>query len=171
MLTIGLIACSNSESAGSSSDSGDEELSDKLYFFNWGENIDPQILKDFKEEFGVEVVYDTFASNQEMLTKISSGVATYDVIVPTDYFIEEMNKEGHLAELNMDNIPNFKYIAEELRDPSFDPGNKVSIPYLYGSSGIAYNKEEIGNLTSWEELWNPEYKGRVATLTSAQAIY
>lgn len=166
VLMLGLMACSSK-----SQETKDGELADKLYFFNWGENIDPEILDDFKEEFGVEVVYDTFASNQEMLTKMKSGVVTYDLIVPTDYFIEEMRKEDLLAELNMDNIPNFKYIAEELRDPSFDPGNKVSIPYLYGSTGLAYNKAKVGEITSWEELWNPEYKGRVSVHTSAQAIY
>lgn len=140
---------------------GEQELSDELYFFNWGENIDPEILKDFEKEFGVKVVYDTYSSNQEMITKLSSGTVSYDIAVPTDYFVEQMIQEGMLQKLDMKNIPNFKNIEEVLQDPSFDPGNKYSVPYLYGSIGIAYNKEKVETPESWEALWNPEYKGHV----------
>lgn len=156
-----LAACNDLNTAGTDSESGDSELADKLYFFNWGENMNQKILDDFEEEFGVQVVYDTFASNQEMLTKLNSGTVNYDLIIPTDYFLEKMIEEGQVLELDMDNIPNFENIEEVFHDRAYDPGNKYSVPYLYGSIGMAYNKEEVGTLTSYADLWNPEFKGHV----------
>ncbi|MYL40623.1 polyamine ABC transporter substrate-binding protein [Virgibacillus salexigens] len=160
-----LTACSDSNDdttkAKQNNSSGEQALSEELYFFNWGENIDPEILKDFEKEYGVKVVYDTYSSNQEMITKLSSGTVAYDIVVPTDYFVQQMIQEGMLQELNLENIPNLENIEEEFRDPSFDPGNKYSVPYLYGSIGIVYNKEKVETPTSWDDLWNPKYKNHV----------
>lgn len=156
-----LVACNQDSADTSESASGDNELSDKLYFFNWGENMNQQILDDFEKEFGVEVVYDTFASNQEMLTKLNSGTVKYDIIIPTDYFLEKMIEEGQLQELNMENIPNFKNIEETFQERSYDPGNKYSVPYLYGSIGVAYNKAKAGDIKGYADMWNPDFAGYV----------
>ncbi|EZH65499.1 hypothetical protein DH09_17905 [Bacillaceae bacterium JMAK1] len=157
-----LSACGNGGSSDSDVAGGEQELADELYFFNWGHNIDEQILADFEEEFGVEVIYDTYASNEEMLTQINSGAISYDIIIPTDYFIDRMIQMDLLAELNMENIPNFENIAEEFQDLEFDPENRYSVPYLYGSTGLAYNTEVFEEPpTSWEVLWDPEYAGKV----------
>lgn len=163
LLVTALTACndSNKSEGDSASASGDGELADKLYFFNWGENMNQAILDGFEKEFGVEVVYDTFASNQEMLTKLNSGTVNYDIIVPTDYFLEKMAQENQLLELDMDNIPNFENIEEIFHDRAYDPGNKYSVPYLYGSIGMAYNKAKTGPLTGYADMWNPEFEGHV----------
>ncbi|WP_240375913.1 ABC transporter substrate-binding protein [Bacillus piscicola] len=164
-LLIFLAACGGANESATTAEeennTNQQELADELYFFNWGENIDPEILEDFEKEYGVKVVYDTYSANQEMITKLSSGTVSYDIVVPTDYFVQQMIEEGMLQELNMENIPNFENIEGEFQDPSFDPENKYSVPYLYGSIGIAYNKEKIDKPDSWDSLWNPEYKDHV----------
>lgn len=96
-----------------------------------------------------------------MLTKLKSGAVDYDLVVPTDYIVERMIKQNMLLELDMNNIPNFKNITETFHQRSFDPGNKYSVPYFYGSIGLAYNKEKVKDPKGWKDLWNPEYKGHV----------
>ncbi|GGB40760.1 extracellular solute-binding protein [Virgibacillus dakarensis] len=162
VLLIGLSACGSADDA--TADSGDEELADELYFFNWGGYGDEAIIKDFEEKYGVKVIYDTFSSNQEMLTKLNKANVPYDIVVPTDYIVERMIKQGLLAELDMDNIPNFKNIEEKFQKPEYDPGTdgkKYSVPYMYGTEGIAYNETKVEKPTSYEDLWNPKYKGHV----------
>lgn len=170
MLLVIFSACGADESEETTVDDS-EELSDQLFFFNWGHNIDPDILEDFEEEFGVEVVYDTFSSNEEMLTKMGSGVASYDIVIPTDYYIEKMIAEDLLHELNMDNIPNFENIQADLQDPEFDPGNKYTVPYLYGSTGIAYNTKKMDTPTSWNDMWDSEFYGHTALQTSSRSVF
>lgn len=169
-MIIGIFtACSGSNDDDAQSDD-EGELADQLYFFNWGANIDPKILEDFEEEYGVEVIYDTFASNEEMLTKLTSGTANYDIVVPTDYYIERMVSEDLLHELDMDNIPNFDNIQEDLKSPAFDENNQYTVPYLYGSTGIAYNKEKIDTPTSWEVLWDSKYENKVVLQPNARQV-
>jgi spermidine/putrescine transport system substrate-binding protein len=153
-----LAACNSEES---SKGGGDSELSDKLYFFNWGEYMPQEVLDNFEKEFGVEVVYSTYSSNQEMLTKLNSGSVNYDIVVPTDYIVGRMIKEDMLLELNMDNIPNFKNIQQVFQEREYDPGNKYSVPYLYGSTGIAYNKTKVDGVPNYKDLWDPKYSGHV----------
>lgn len=165
-----LIACSGGGSDdtanddATSSDNGEatEELADELYVFNWADYIPQEVLDKFTEETGVKIIYDTFSSNQEMLTKLKSGTVKYDVIFPTDYFLELLAEEELLLELDLDNIPNFANIDDDLKDQSFDPGNKYSIPFMYGSIGIAYNTKYVEKPTSWKDFWNPEYSGKVS---------
>lgn len=164
LVVLGLIACSEGTSKKVSSegeDGQDQELADKLYVFNWAGYIPQEVLDEFEEEYDVELVYDTFSANQEMLTKIKSGAVKYDVVFPTDYFLKDMGENDLLQEINLDNIPNFENIEEDLKDQDFDPGNKYSVPFMYGSIGLAYNKEKVEEPSSWEDLWNPEYKGHV----------
>lgn len=154
-----LAACGSDENAGGSN--GDEELADKLYLFNWGEYMPQSVIDDFQKEFDVEIVYSTYSSNQEMLTKLNSGTVNYDIVVPTDYIVGRMIKDDMLLEINMDNIPNFENIQSVFQERDYDPGNKYSIPYLYGSTGIAYNKTKIDGTPKYADLWNEEYAGHV----------
>src|SRR5690625_2900714 len=141
-ILIIVVACSNSQTS-SNEDSktngnsdpgsnGNDEMSDELIIFNWSEYMPDEIISDFEEEFGVKVVYTTFSSNQEMLSKIKSGTVPYDIAVPSDFYVEVMAQEGLLLEIDLDNIPNFENIADEWKDLEYDPGNKYSVPYLYG---------------------------------------
>ncbi|VEF49325.1 family 1 extracellular solute-binding protein [Bacillus freudenreichii] len=174
VLLLVLAACGNSSKSSSESsggEDGEQKLAKELKVFNWGEYISQDLVKSFEKEFGVKVILDTYSANQEMYTKIKSGAVSYDVVFPTDYFVEQMINDDFLLELDMENIPNFEHISEPLKDQDFDPGNKYSVPYFYGSIGLAYNKAKVGEPKSWEDLWNPEYKGHVSMNESAREVF
>ncbi len=133
--------------------------------YNWGEYIDQSVLDDFEELTGIHVNYTTYASNEEMYSKIVSGAASYDVIIPSEYMISKMISEDLLAELNFDNIPNYKYIGEEYKGLSYDPDEKYSVPYTWGTVVIVYNTkyvdEEDVKDQSIDLLWNEKYKDKI----------
>jgi spermidine/putrescine transport system substrate-binding protein len=163
LLTIGLLACGSdktSEQDDIGSD-GEQKLAKELKVFNWGDYLPDSVIKGFEEKYGVDVIYDPYSSNAEMLTKLKSGAVKYDIVVPTDYIAARMISQDLLAELNMDNLPNFKNIAEPFHNRDFDPGNKYTVPYLYGSIGLAFNKAKTSNVTGWKDLWNPDNAGHV----------
>ena len=99
------------------------------------------LIEKFEKETGIKVIYETFDSNEAMLTKIEQGGTTYDVAVPSEYMIEKMRKEDLLIPLDHSKLPNLKYIDPRFIDLPFDPGNKYSIPYFWGTVGIVYNPE------------------------------
>ncbi|HLR71113.1 MAG TPA: extracellular solute-binding protein, partial [Pseudogracilibacillus sp.] len=155
LLFVGLAGCSGADGENASGGEVDDELSDELIIFNWNEYMPDEILEGFEEEFGVDIVYSTFSSNQEMLAKIKSGTVPYDIAFPSASYMERIIEEGLLNEINFDNIPNFKNIADEWKSQDFDPDNKYSVAYLAGTTGIIYNKSKISTPpTSWEDLWN-----------------
>jgi len=171
LLFVGLAGCSGADGENASGGEVDDELSDELIIFNWNEYMPDEILEGFEEEFGVDIVYSTFSSNQEMLAKIKSGTVPYDIAFPSASYMERIIEEGLLNEINFDNIPNFKNIADEWKSQDFDPDNKYSVAYLAGTTGIIYNKSKISTPpTSWEDLWNPEYNGRVMALEGPDEI-
>lgn len=139
-----------------------------LNVYNWGEYIDDEILdvnEAFEEATGIEVNYKTYDSNESMYTLLSTGAADYDVVFPSDYMVGRMIKEGMLAELNFDNIPNYQYIDEAYRNLAYDPENKYSVPYLWGTVGIFYNKKYVDEADlkaqGWGILWNEKYKDKI----------
>ena len=136
-----------------------------LNVYNWGEYIDLSVLDDFEEQTGIKVNYTTFASNEEMYSKIVSGAASYDVIIPSEYMISKMIDEDLLAELNFDNIPNYQYIGEEYKGLDYDPNNLYSVPYTWGTVVIVYNTEYVDEEDvedeSIELLWNEKYSGKI----------
>ncbi len=138
-----------------------------LNVYNWGDYIDPDVIKQFEEEFNVKVNYDTFATNEDMYVSIAKGGTSYDVAFPSDYMIERMIAEGLLAKIDKNNIPNLKYIDEEFLDLDFDPNNEYSVPYMWGTVGILYNKKLVDDkVDSWDILWNEKYKGQILMLDS-----
>ena len=152
---------------------GEKELAKELHVYNWSEYIDPEIYADFEEEFGVKVIEDTFSSNEDLLAKLQAGATGYDLIVPSDYMIATMIELDLLAELNYDNIPNFSNISDTFRDPPYDPGNKYSVPYQWGTTGIGYNAEEFEDPpASWGYLFDPEmaapYAGQISMLNDSR---
>lgn len=135
--------------------------------YNWGDYMDKEIFKDFEEEYGIKVKYDEFATNEDLYVKIKQGGSKFDVIFPSDYMIERMIREDLLQKINKDNLDNIKYIDEEFMDPDYDPGNQYSLPYLWGTVGIIYNKTMIDeDLDSWADLWNEKYKDQIIMLKS-----
>ncbi|MDY7075287.1 MAG: spermidine/putrescine ABC transporter substrate-binding protein [Chloroflexota bacterium] len=142
---------------------GEEDLAEELHLYNWSEYIEPQVLEDFEAEFGVHVVEDTFANNEELLAKLQAGATGYDVIVPSDYMVEIMIEEGLLAELNHENLTNIGNIDPKFADPPYDPGMVHCVPYLWGTTGIGYNSDELDEPPeSWAYLFNPDLASQYA---------
>lgn len=134
--------------------------SNQVIVYNWGEYIDPEVLNLFEEETGIHVVYEEFETNEIMYPKVQSGAIAYDAVCPSDYMIQRMIENDLLAEINFDNIPNLKYIDEIYLEQSqqFDPENKYSVPYLFGTVGILYNKTMVDEpIDSWSVLWDEKY--------------
>ncbi|TMV46290.1 spermidine/putrescine ABC transporter substrate-binding protein [Paenibacillus mesophilus] len=151
--------------------SGCGMFKDRLNLYSWADNFDEEVIEDFEKKFNVKVNYDVFSNNEELLAKIQAGGAKYDVIQPSDYMVATMAKLGLLEELNKANIPNEANIADNFRNPVFDPGNKYSIMYTLGVTGIAYNKKYVKeNIQSWSDLWNPKYKGKVVLLDDSREV-
>lgn len=151
---------------------GSKSGKNTLTIFNWGEYIDPDLLDQFEEETGIHVVYETFDSNEAMMTKVQQGGTKYDVAVPSEYMIEKMKAENLLIPLDQSLLPNLKNIDPYFLDLAFDPGNEFSIPYFWGTVGVVYNPNLIGDLTfdSWDDLWDPTLKEKVFLVDGAREV-
>lgn len=143
----------------------------KVSVYNWGEYIDKEVIDMFEEEYGIQVLYSEFTENEDMYPDIEKGSGLYDVVCPSDYMINKMASKGLLAELNYDNIPNISYIDEEYlkKASEFDPGNKYSVPYCWGTLGILYNKSMVDEeITSWSSIFDPKYKNEILMMNSVR---
>lgn len=130
-----------------------------LTIFNWGEYIDPDLIKKFEEETGISVIYETFDSNEALLTKLKSGSTSYDIVVPSDYMIKKMKDLDLLKKIDKNKIENFKNLNPMLLNLSFDPNNEYSVPYFWGTLGIVYNSklvDEDMKFEKWDDLWDSE---------------
>lgn len=141
-----------------------------LNVYNWGQYIadgsdgSMDIIAAFEKKYpNIHVNYTTFESNEVMYTKIATGGITVDLIFPSDYMVARMRKEGLLQELNFDNIPNYQYVDDTFKGLEYDPENRYSVPYTWGTVGIIYNKEYVDekDLTGWDLLWNEKYAGKI----------
>ncbi|QCJ41337.1 ABC transporter substrate-binding protein [Bacillus sp. S3] len=143
-----------------------------LTIFNWGDYIDEDLIKQFEKETGIKVIYETFDSNEAMLTKIEQGGTTYDIAVPSEYMIDKMRHENLLIPLDHAKLPNLKYIDKRFMDLPFDPENKYSIPYFWGTVGIVYNPKMLHGkkITSWNDLWDPELKNEILLIDGAREV-
>ena len=158
---------------------GKSESSDgavKVYVYNWGEYIDDEVIDMFQEETGIEVVYDMFETNEEMYPVVEAGGVTYDAICPSDYMIQKMRENNLLAEINFDNVPNISEIDPEFmeRSKSFDPENKYSVPYCWGTVGILYNTSMVAPEdvpTKWSDLWNDKFSGEILMQDSVRDAF
>jgi len=157
-----LAGCGASDSAGGNSG---EKVTLKVY--NWGDYIGEDVIEKFQKKYNIDVVYDTFSDNEVMHTKLSAGGSDYDVAIPSDYMIKRMIDEGMVNKLDFNNIPNYKYIDEKFKNLAFDPNNEYSVPYMWGTVGIIYNKTMVSDpVDSWNILWNEKYKKQVFMLDS-----
>jgi spermidine/putrescine transport system substrate-binding protein len=141
------------------------KLSGELRFYNWTDYIDPTILEDFEKEYGVTVILDNYDANEDMIAKVRAGGAGYDIVVPSDYAVQIMAADNLLAPLDKALLPNLVHADPGLLNKYFDEGNTYSVPYLYGLTGIAYNKQFFPNgVDSWAALFDPaqaeKYKGQ-----------
>ncbi|MCR2821632.1 ABC transporter substrate-binding protein [Lederbergia panacisoli] len=143
-----------------------------LSIYNWGDYIDPDLIKKFEKETGMKVIYETFDSNEAMMTKVSQGGNSYDISVPSEYAISKMKEEELLLPLDHSKLPNLQYIDKRFMDLSFDPNNQYSIPYFWGTVGIVYNPKMLGGkkITSWNDLWNTDLKNQIFLVDGAREI-
>jgi len=133
-----------------------------LNVLNWGDYIDPELLRQFEDETGISVKYTTMTSNEEMLVKLASADNIYDVCFPSDYLIEKLVADDLLYAINKENIPNLANIDPRFLDLSFDPGNTYSVPYMWGTVGILYNTTMVTDpVESWNILWDAKYEGQI----------
>ncbi|MBO5473556.1 MAG: ABC transporter substrate-binding protein [Lachnospiraceae bacterium] len=147
----------------------------EVIVYNWGEYIDPETIEMFEKETGIKVVYDEFETNETMFPKVESGAASYDVVCPSDYMISKMIAADMLAELNFDNMPNAKAnIGAQYYEQSrgFDPDNKYSVPYCWGTVGILYNQTMVEEpITNWAQLWDEKYADNILMQDSVRDAF
>ena len=146
-----------------------EQKKEVLTVYNWGDYIDMHVIDLFQKEFNCKVNYEMFEQNEDMYAKLKSAGSSYDVVVPSDYMIERMIREGMLEPLNKDNIPNMKYMLDYCLNRSFDPGNVYSVPYQWGTIGILYNSKMVSsNIDSWTDLWDTRYEKNIFMMNSVR---
>ncbi|WP_243116623.1 ABC transporter substrate-binding protein [Marinisporobacter balticus] len=159
---VGVVGCGQGKT-------NEQGYYDKLNVYNWGDYIEPAVLEDFEKEYGIKINYENYATNEEMFAKIQAGGTDYDVIFPSEYMIEAMMNEGLLQELDFKNLPNYKNIGDQFKNIAYDPDNKYSVPYFWGTMGIVYNTKKVdGKIDSWDALWDEKYKGDIVMIDSVR---
>jgi len=164
-----MIILSSLTACGSNSDD-----SNKLYVFNWGEYIEPEVLDIFEEETGIEVIYDEFETNESMYSKISAGASLYDLVCPSDYMISKMIAEGLVQPINWEHVPNRVHIGEEhwAQTKGYDPELKYSVPYTWGTVGILYNTTLVEEpIDEWTDLWDAKYTDEILMQDSVRDAF
>lgn len=135
--------------------------------FNWEDYIDPDALKLFEEEMDIKVNYMNFTTNEDMMVQVRTNPSAFDLIFPSDYVIERLIVEGLLMELDFSQIPNAAGTLQWLQNPSYDPDHKYSVPYMWGTVGILYDKTKVTEpIDSWKVLFEDTYKGEIFMLDS-----
>ncbi len=160
--------------SGSSGDTSTAKAGDNgsLNVFIWTEYVPDSVIEKFEDETGIKVNVTTFSSNEDMLAKVKSEEeGTYDVIQPSDYMVQQMVANDMLEELDQEQLPNMSNIGEAYLNPSYDPGNKYSMPYAGGVVAIAVNTDKITDeITSYDDLFNPDYANTTVVLDDMRAI-
>ena len=143
-----------------------------LNVFNWSEYLPQSVIDKFEQTYNIKVNYSTFSSNEEMLAKLMAGGGEYDIAVASDFMVEILKKQDLIKEINKDNIPNINNMGKEFLDLPFDKGNKYSVPYMWLAGIIAYDSSKVpeGTITSYADLWKPEFKNSLVVLDDQRAI-
>src|SRR5919106_3210527 len=143
-----------------------------LYYFTWSDYAGPEVIAEFEKQHHAKVIVDTFSSNEELLAKLQSGATGYDVTVPSDFMVSIMIRLGLLGELDLAQIPNARLLIDRLQRLPFDPDNRYSIPYLWGTVGIGYDSEAVpAPPDSWAILWDARYKGKISMLNDQREVF
>ncbi|MEG0048247.1 MAG: spermidine/putrescine ABC transporter substrate-binding protein [Clostridia bacterium] len=135
--------------------------------YNWEEYINPEAIKLFEQETGITVNMTYFTTNEDMMVQVRNSPSSFDVVMPSDYCIERFVTEGLLEEINLENIPNYTNIDPYFKAQYYDPDEKYTVPYMWGTVGICYNKTMITEpITSWSILFDDANKDNVFMLDS-----
>lgn len=143
-----------------------------LNLYNWGDYIDPALLKKFTKETGYKVSYETFDSNEAMYMKIKQGGTSYDLAVPSEYMIEKMKADDLLLPLDHSKLTGLTNYDSRFLNQSFDRGNKYSVPYFWGTLGIIYNDKYVKakDIQHWDDLWSSKFKNQIMLIDSARDV-
>ncbi|MDL2285900.1 extracellular solute-binding protein [Desulfococcaceae bacterium OttesenSCG-928-F15] len=146
---------------------------EKLYVHNWTEYLPDELIAQFEEETGIDVIYTTFESNEELYAEIKDKKKKYDLIFPSTHYLDKMHREGLLRKINKKKVPGIKNIDPMLLNSPYDPKNKYSIPYLWGTTGIGVNSEMMNpaTLTSFSDFWKPKFKGKVMLTDDMREVF
>ena len=152
--------------------SKNSEASKKLYIFNWTYYTPDSVIEKFEKEYGIDVVYDSFASNEEMFAKLKAGGANYDLCFPSGDYVSIMIKEGMLAKIDKSSLKNFGNIDQGvLAKSDFDPGNEYSVPYYMGAAGVAVNKTKVAAYDkSWSIFGREDLAGKMIMLDDMREV-
>ncbi|MFM8236258.1 MAG: PotD/PotF family extracellular solute-binding protein [Actinomycetota bacterium] len=157
---------------GSGSGSGGGTEAKTLNLFNWTDYVAPETVPGFQRETGIRVTYDTFASNDELVAKMEGGGVGYDIIVPTDGILPRLRRSELLRELDLAQIPNVTNLEDRFRTADYDPGNRYSIPWQWGTTGIGYDPEAVGTeVTDWDGFELAGVRGRSSFLDEARDAF
>jgi spermidine/putrescine transport system substrate-binding protein len=169
--TLSILACQPNTNPQQSGGGGGGPEEKKLNLYNWTDYVAKSTIPSFEEKTGIQVTQDFYSSNEELLAKLQAGGTGYDVIVPSDYMVSVMIKSDLLQPLDKSKVPNFKNVGEiyfDFRNLPYDPDNEYSVPYQWGTTGILYNKKEVGEIDSWEPMWNPEFEGKIGMMNDVR---
>ena len=145
---------------------------DELHIYAWADEVPQDVLDDFSKATGIEVTLDTFDSNESLIAKLEAGASGYDLIEPSQYAVQILEKKGLVEPLDHGKLANIGNLSKVFQEVSFDPGNKVSLPFIWGTTGLAYNSDCVKEpITSWKALWDEKYKGRIYMLDNMLAAY
>ena len=160
------------------SQAGNETATKEINVYNWGEYVSDgsegrlNVIEEFEELTGIKVNYNTFDSNEDLYSKMKSGGISYDVIIPSDYMIERMIKEDMLQTIDLDKIPNYKYVSDDYKGLFFDPDNKYSVAYTGGMVGLIYNTTMVDETpTSWSIMWDKKYDGQILNFNNPRDAF
>lgn len=147
-----------------------------LHFANWSDYFPPELLKKFEKDTGIQATLDSYDSNETLLAKLKAGGGAYDVVVPSDSFIEIFVKEDLLQKLDKAQLPNLANLKDKFKTLTYDPGHDYTVPYLWGTTGYSYDSAKVpgGKLEeSWKPFFEPpaELKGKVVALNSIEELY
>ncbi|MBP5427209.1 MAG: spermidine/putrescine ABC transporter substrate-binding protein [Clostridiales bacterium] len=139
----------------------------KLKVYNWGDYMDRAVIKSFEKEYNVKVIYDEFSTNEDMYAKLKAGGINYDIVVPSEYMVEKMAKEGMLEKIDFSKLHNYDSVNGQFRKKEYNKSLEYSVPYMWGSVGIIYNKDMVKEkVDSWKVLWDKKYKKQILMLDS-----
>lgn len=149
-----------------------------LNVYNWGQYISDgsegslNVNKEFEKLTGIKVNYAEYDSNESLYTKLKSGGAAYDIIIPSDYMIARLIREGMLQKFDVTALSNYKYIADEFKDLYFDPANEYSVPYQFCYVGLIYNTKMVeGSPDSWGVMWDQKYAGNILNFNNSRDAF
>src|SRR6185369_4458379 len=144
----------------------------ELNIYIWSNYLPDNVIAEFERRYDAKINVELYDSNEALLAKLQSGSATFDIVVPSDYMVTILKERGMLEELDRDHVTNFSNLDPQFAGLAYDPANQFSIPYMWGTTGIAYRKDKVaGPIDSWSSLWDIHYKDRLSMLDDVRETF